>query len=106
LEGMTINGPKDREGAPHIISVSVSGIRSEVLLHSLESKGIYVSSGSACASNKPAVSATLKAMGVQKDLLDSTLRFSFSTFTTEAEIDYTLQQIYDMIPMLRKFTRH
>ncbi|NTV78031.1 MAG: cysteine desulfurase, partial [Clostridiales bacterium] len=106
LEGITINGPKDREGAPHIISASVSGIRSEVLLHSLESKGIYVSSGSACASNKPAVSATLKAMGVPKDLLDSTLRFSFSVFTTEAEIDYTLQQICDMIPMLRKFTRH
>ena len=106
LEGITINGPKDREGAPHIISVSVSGIRSEVLLHSLESKGIYVSSGSACASNKPAVSATLKAMGVPKDLLDSTVRFSLSVFTTEAEIDYTLQQIYDMIPMLRKFTRH
>lgn len=106
MEGITINGPKDLKGAPHIVSASVSGIRSEVLLHSLESKGIYVSSGSACASNKPAVSATLKAMGVAKDLLDSTIRFSFSVFTTEAEIDYTLQQIYDMIPMLRKFTRH
>ena len=60
IEGTTVNGPKGREGAPHIVSVSFAGVRSEVLLHSLEDKGIYVSSGSACASNHPAVSETLK----------------------------------------------
>ena len=65
---------------------SVKGVRAEVLLHSLEEKGIYISSGSACASNKPAVSETLKAIGVRKELLDSTIRFSFSRFTTEEEI--------------------
>ena len=89
-----------------MVSVSVRGVRSEVLLHALEDKGIYVSAGSACASNHPKISETLKAMGVENVLLDSTIRFSFSTLTTKEEIDYTLQAMYDMIPMLRKYSRH
>jgi len=106
IEYVKINGLTGRESAPHIVSVSVRGIRSEVLLHALEDKGIYVSAGSACSARKPQPSATLKAIGVEKDLLESTLRFSFSIFTTEEEIDYTLQAMYDIIPMLRKYTRH
>ena len=105
LEGVQINGSTGEDSAPHIVSASISGIRSEVLLHALEDRGIYVSAGSACASNKPAYSATLKAMGIEKALLDSTLRFSLSLFTTKEEIDYTLQVLYDIIPMLRKYTR-
>lgn len=93
------------DGAPHIVSVSFSGVRSEVLLHSLEDKGIYVSAGSACSAHKPQPSATLMAMGVPKDLLSSTIRFSFSVFTTMEEINYTLEALYDIIPMLRKYTR-
>ena len=61
LEGTKINGLTGKESAPHVVSVSFPGIRSEVLLHSLEDKEIYASAGSACSSNKPAVSATLKA---------------------------------------------
>ena len=106
IEDVKINGLTGRDSAPHVVSLSVRGVRSEVLLHALEDKGIYVSAGSACASNKPAVSATLQAIGVEKDLLDSTIRFSFSVFTTPEEIDYTLQNLYDIIPMLRKYTRH
>ncbi len=105
IPDIMINGLTGRESAPHVISVSVAGIRSEVLLHALEEKGVYVSAGSACSSNKPAVSATLKAIGVQNNLLDSTIRFSLSIFTTANEIDYTLQCLYDIIPMLRKYTR-
>ena len=108
LDGIQINGLLNDsiEGtAPHIVSVSISGVRSEVLLHALEDKGIYVSAGSACSARKPQPSATLKAMGIDKDLLSSTIRFSFSVFTTEEEILYTLEQMYGMIPMLRKFTR-
>lgn len=102
-----INGPAGTNGAPHIISVSIRGIRSEVMLHALEDKGIYVSAGSACASNKAhTASATLKGIELQKELQDSTIRFSMSVFTTKEEIDYTLQAMYDMIPMLRKYTRH
>jgi cysteine desulfurase len=106
IDNVKVNGLTGRDSAPHVVSLSVRGVRSEVLLHALEDKGIYVSAGSACASNKPAVSATLQAIGVEKDLLDSTIRFSFSVFTTPEEIDYTLRNLYDIIPMLRKYTRH
>lgn len=107
LPDVQINGPEGREGAPHVISVSFRGVRSEVLLHALEERGIYVSAGSACASNKPdtAGSATLRAIGLDKELLGSTLRFSLSVFTTEEEIDYTIQALYEIVPMLRRFTR-
>lgn len=106
LEDVRVNGLTGRDSAPHVVSVSVRGVRSEVLLHALEDKGIYVSAGSACASNHPQTSETLKAIGLDKDLLNSTIRFSFSTFTTKEEIDYTLQAMYDMIPMLRRYSRH
>lgn len=106
IEGIKINGKTGTDSAPHVVSVSVRGIRSEVLLHSLEERGIYVSAGSACASNKPQTSATLKAIGVEKELLDSTIRFSFSVFTTKEEIDYTVRVMSDIIPMLRRYTRH
>ena len=106
IEHVKINGYTGRESAPHIISVSVRGVRSEVLLHALEDRGIYVSAGSACSARKPQPSATLKAIGVEKDLLESTIRFSLSVFTVEEEIDYTLQAMYDIIPMLRKYARH
>ncbi|MDD3402722.1 MAG: cysteine desulfurase family protein [Hespellia sp.] len=106
IENIRIHGLTDERSAPHIISVGFAGIRSEVLLHTLEEKGIYVSSGSACASNHPAVSGVLKGMGVPREYLDSTLRFSLSEFTTLEEIDYTLETLYNCVPMLRKYTRH
>lgn len=105
LPKVTINGPTLQGGAPHIVSASFEGVRSEVLLHALEDKRIYVSSGSACASNHPATSGTLKAIGLKKELLDSTLRFSMSEFTTEEEIDNCLAALRELLPMLRRFTR-
>lgn len=105
MDRVFLNGPQDTEGAPHIVSLSVAGIRSEVLLHALEDKGIYVSAGSACASNKHVVSATLQSMGVVQDLLDSTIRFSFSIFTTKEELDYTIQVLKEVVPLLRRYTR-
>lgn len=106
IEGARINGLTGQESAPHVVSVTIPGIRSEVLLHALEDKGIYVSAGSACAARKPLPSVTLKAIGADRETLESTLRFSFSVFTTKEEIYYTLDTMYDMIPMLRKYTRH
>ena len=100
-----VNGHPGRDGAPHVVSVSFQGVRSEVLLHALEDKGVYVSAGSACSAHKPQPSATLQAMGIDKELLGSTIRFSFSVFTTMDEISYTLQCLYDIIPVLRRFTR-
>ncbi len=105
LEGVTVNSKKGSVGAPHIISVSVEGIRSEVLLHALEERGVYVSAGSACSSNKPAVSATLKAIGVKKELLDSTVRFSLSVFTTKEEIDYAIETMEELMGRLRIYRR-
>ncbi len=101
-----VHGLTDEGSAPHIVSVGIAGVRSEVLLHALEDKGIYVSSGSACASNHPAVSGVLKGIGAAREYLDATLRFSMSEFTTKEEIDYTLETLYNVIPMLRKYTRH
>ncbi len=91
--------------APHIMSVGFEGVRSEVLLHALEEKEIYVSSGSACSSNHPAVSGTLKAIGVKKELLDSTVRFSFCENTTREELDYTIAVLKELLPQLRRFWR-
>ncbi len=108
LGGITINGIDNiplEETAPHIISVLFEGTRSEVLLHALAAKGIYVSSGSACSSNHPELSGTLKAAGVKDSLLDSALRFSFSVFTTKEQIDYTIDVLAEELPVLRKFTR-
>jgi cysteine desulfurase len=97
---------KDNSGeAPHVASVSFKGVRSEVLLHALEEKGIYVSAGSACSSNKPAISGTLKAIGLTKEYYDSTLRFSFCMFNTEEEVDYTIACLGELLPVLRRFTR-
>lgn len=106
ISGVSVNGKIDRDSAPHIVSVSVEGVRSEVLLHSLEEKQIYVSSGSACSSNKPAVSGTLKSIGLKQNLLDSTVRFSFSVHTTEEEIQYAVEVMKTLIPTLQKYTRH
>lgn len=107
LEGVTINGKTGIESAPHIVSVSFADVRSEVLLHDLEAKGIYVSAGSACSSNtKKKVSKTLKSIRVLPELLESTVRFSFSVHTTLEEIEYTLAELPGILELRRKYTRH
>lgn len=105
IEGTQVNSLNGHDSAPHIVSVSFSGVRSEVLLHSLEDRQIYVSAGSACSSNKPAVSATLTGIGLDKELLDSTLRFSFSTDTTKEQLDYTVDVIDELLGKLRMYIR-
>lgn len=108
VDGVTINALIDpiEETAPHIVSVSFANTRSEVMLHALAQKGVFVSSGSACSSNHPELSGTLQAIGVKSELLDSTLRFSFSVMTTSEEIDYAIAVVKEVLPVLRKFTRH
>lgn len=107
MEGVFINAVSEEQlQAPHILSVSFPGIRSEVLLHSLEEKGIYVSAGSACSSNHPGISGTLKAIGLSEESLTSTIRFSFSVYNTEEEIDETIQAVQELLPVLRRYTRY
>ncbi len=97
---------KIRLTAPHIVSCGFEGLsRSEVLLHALEDKQVFVSSGSACSSNHPDISGTLKATGVEDKYLNSTLRFSFAPTTTEEEIDLALDSLRELLPVLRKYTR-
>lgn len=106
IPGTVFNGRRGHEGTPHVISISFENVRSEVLLHALEDKGIYVSSGSACSSNKPALSGTLKAIGVKNNLLDSTIRFSLCTENTKEELDEVIIALNELVPMLRRYTRH
>ena len=89
--------------APHVISASFENIRAEVLLHALEEKNVYVSSGSACSSNHPAISGTLKAIGVNKKYLDATIRFSLCLETTKEELDYCMEQLKALVPVLRRY---
>ena len=105
IERCRVHGRTDENSAPHIVSIGFAGVRSEVLLHALEEQEIYVSSGSACASNHPAISGVLKGIGVPREYLESTLRFSMSEFTTEEEIDRTVEALCKMVPMLRRYTR-
>ena len=101
-----LNGMELREGAPQILSASFLGVRSEVLLHTLEEKGIYVSAGSACSSHKRKAAGTLSAMGMEAAQRESTLRFSFSEENTFEEVDYALEVIGQVLPMLRRYYRH
>ena len=105
IEGVTVNGRTDRSGAPHIVSISIRDVRSEVMLHSLEEYGIYVSAGSACSSHKPAPSRTLQALGLSKGAVESTIRISLSVDTTEEEVDYAVEKMKEIIPFRRKFVR-
>lgn len=91
--------------APHIASITFKGVRSEVMLHALEEKEIYVSSGSACSSNKQHASGTLKAIGLPQDKLESTLRFSFSPENTMEQVDYAVECCSQLLPILRRYVR-
>lgn len=106
MEGVTVHALTDPlfGCAPHIVSAGFAGVRSEVLLHALEERGVYVSSGSACSTNHPGISGSLTAIGVPKELLDATLRFSFSVHTTAEEVDYAAAQLRELLPVLRRYT--
>lgn len=105
IEDVVINSPENTLSAPHIVNASFLGIRSEVMLHALEERGIYVSAGSACSSHKRSLSPTLLAIGCDKNRAESALRFSFCDETSEEEIDSAISAISEIIPMLRKYVR-
>ncbi|MCI2048952.1 MAG: cysteine desulfurase [Lachnospiraceae bacterium] len=100
-----VNGLPGRGSAPQVISLSVRGVRAEVLLHALEDRKIYVSAGSACASNHPHVSETLRAIGCPAEDLDSTIRVSTSVMNTQEDMDCAAQALEEIVPMLRRYSR-
>lgn len=105
LENVKLNGKTGSESAPHIVSASFLGVRSEVLLHALEDRGIYVSAGSACSSSHPSAAGTLAAIGLDRAHQESALRFSFSVHTTKEELDAAFEALEELLPMLRKYRR-
>ncbi len=105
LPDVLLNGPAPEKGAPHILNVSFLGVRGEVLLHALEEKKIYVSTGSACSAHKKGKNRILNAMGVTGERQEGAIRFSFSAFNTPAEMDETATAIADLLGLLRRFKR-
>ena len=105
LPDIEFNGRTDETAAPHILSVRVRGVRAEVLLHALEDKGIYVSSGSACSSNHPRPSETLAAIGTPASEMDNSIRMSLSVMNTMEEMDAAAQAVGEIVPLLRKYIR-
>lgn len=105
IPDIEFNGRTDETAAPHILSVRVRGVRAEVLLHALEDKGIYVSSGSACSSNHPRPSETLAAIGTPSSEMDNSIRMSLSVMNTMEEMDAAAQAVGEIVPLLRKYIR-
>ena len=105
IPDLAFNGRTDETAAPHILSVRIKGVRAEVLLHALEDKGIYVSSGSACASNRPHLSETLAAIGTPDSEMDNSIRISLSVMNTMEEMDLAADAVIEIVPFLRKFVR-
>ena len=103
IENVYVNGPDITQGAPHIVNIGFQDIRSEVLLHALEAENIYVSSGSACSSNKKQeISSTLEGIGKNGIERDEAIRFSFGIHNTPEQVKKTVLVLQKTIPMLRK----
>ena len=102
-EGIKLNSGKGVKFAPHVLSISISGVRAEVLLHAMEERGIYIASGSACSSNHPGLSGTLKGIGLKEEFLSSTVRVSFSKYNNKEELDFFLANLKELIPQLRRY---
>ncbi|MCI6995279.1 MAG: cysteine desulfurase [Eubacterium sp.] len=105
IDQVVVHGADGEECAPHIVSVAFVGVRSEVLLHTLEDREIYVSAGSACSTHKRSGSPTLTAIDLPKNQMESTVRFSFCEDTTREELEKTLEVLREVLPMLRRYAR-
>lgn len=105
LPDVHVHGMAADQGAPHIVSAAFIGVRSEVLLHTLEERGVYVSAGSACSTHKRNASPTMQAIHAPKEQTEATVRMSISETTTEEEIEYCLAVLGEVLPMLRRYTR-
>ncbi|MCR4567283.1 MAG: cysteine desulfurase [Pseudobutyrivibrio sp.] len=105
IDGVSVNGHTDEASAPHVVSVSIKGnrTRAQVILNALQDGyDVFVSAGSACSSNKPAISETLKSIGLEKDLLERTIRFSFSPDNTMDEVEKAIRALEALVPMMTK----
>lgn len=99
VDDLKING--DPDGSPYILNISFNRIRGEVLLHSLETKKIYVSTGSACSSHKKEKQFVLKAIGLMEEYKEGTIRISFSRDITISDVDIAVEAIAETVESLR-----
>lgn len=107
LDRVVVHGTTDREkSAPHIINASLVGVGSEVLLHTLEDRQIYVSAGSACSTHKRSKSPTLSAIDAKKEEMESSVRFSFTEENTKEEVDTVISVLKEVLPLLRRYRAH
>lgn len=100
-----INGPSIEEGSPYVLNIGFEGLRSEVLLHSLEEKEIYVSAGSACNSKKKGASTVLSALGIDEKRIEGAIRFSFCRYNTVEEAEQCIEILKEKAAFLRKYMR-
>ncbi|ADL12798.1 cysteine desulfurase family protein [Acetohalobium arabaticum] len=102
FKGVQINGPEPKDGVSHILNLSFRGLKGEVLIHALEEKNIYASTGSACSSKTPDPSHVLQAMDLDDEAMEGAIRFSLSSENTKKEIDYVIDVLTEVVPELRK----
>lgn len=102
IPDIRINSPQDETASPSVLNVSFLGTRGEVLLHTLEQEGIFVSTGSACSSNKKGRSHVLTAMGLSDKEIEGAIRFSFSEENTLEEMDYTVEKVKAAVTRFRR----
>lgn len=104
IKDIRINSPEGEEACPSVLNLSFLGTRGEVLLHTLEQDGIFVSTGSACFSNHSSAkgSHVLNAMGLTPKEIEGAIRFSFSEFNTEEEMDFTADKVKAAVARFRR----
>ena len=103
MADVSINGAAD--GSPYVLNVSFAGLRGEVLLHSLEKQGVYISTGSACSTHKKDKGLIQKAIGLAPEYAEGSIRISFSQLTTEKEVTEATQIIIQAVQQLRKWMK-
>ena len=101
ISGIRINSLLNEEGAPHILNVSFKNVRGEVLVHFLEQKGIYVSTGSACSS-KSKNNRILEAVNIDREYIEGSIRMSLGFFNSIDEVEYTIINIKQSVEDIRK----
>lgn len=105
IEDTFVNGESMEYASPYVLNMGFKNIRSEVLLHALEDKGVVVSAGSACNSKKKVQSSVLAAINTAEDDIEGSIRISFSRFNTMEEADYCVDMLKETVPFLRRFNR-
>lgn len=104
IDDVKINSSLEGDGAPHILNISIKKVRGEVLVHYLEQKGIFVSTGSACSS-KTRNNRILEAIDLNEEYMDGTIRISLGYFNNTDEVEYVVDNIKQSVNEIRKIMK-